>query len=207
MALIEALVALAIAAMTLLLLTSATWGLRHAEDRRVAAQATDATDWLAARRIVQRWGQGLTSARSERANLRLIGSATTVRLVLSAHTAEARSEAVGELRIVQDSGRYDLLAARHLSDRDARTATGETPLTPLLSSDAVLRFSYLYARNGRAGPQTWRYETDPEDLPLAIAVEEDGTRRIIAPVLSERSAACVAAVGAAGLEEPRCVLR
>ena len=45
----EALVALAVAALTLALLTTASWGLRVASDARAAVELTSAVDWLAAR--------------------------------------------------------------------------------------------------------------------------------------------------------------
>ena len=54
----EALVALAIAAMTVALLTSATWGLQLTAERRAAAAETAAGDWVAARRAVVDWAVG-----------------------------------------------------------------------------------------------------------------------------------------------------
>ncbi|MEJ8561271.1 hypothetical protein QTO30_08575 [Yoonia sp. GPGPB17] len=51
----EALVALTVAAMTIALLTSATWGLNAAAERRAAATQTSAVDWLAARRALGNW--------------------------------------------------------------------------------------------------------------------------------------------------------
>ncbi|MEM7491106.1 MAG: hypothetical protein AAF390_18485 [Pseudomonadota bacterium] len=206
-ALAEALVALAIAAMTLLLLTSASWGLRHANDRRDAAQATDAADWLAARRVIHGWSAGLTAPRSDRAGSRVLGTASTARLVLSSVDAGLPTEAVAELRVIETDDRFVLIAARYAGDRDVRTASGDARGTELLSTVEPLRLAYLYpGGDGRARP-TWRYETDAADLPLAIALEVGGERRIVAPVLPERSAACVAAVGDGGMEEPRCELR
>lgn len=206
-ALAEALVALAIAAMTLLLLTSAGWGLKHVSDSRAAAEATDAADWLAARRVLQGWASGLTAARSERAGTRIIGTSTTARMVLSSVAAGLPVEAVAELRIVQEAERYVLVAARYPNDRDVRTATGGARETRLLTSDGPMRFSYLFRGGSGQGRSAWRYETHPQDLPRAIAIEVENTRQVVAPIFPDRSAACVAAVGVGGLEEQRCALR
>ncbi len=206
-ALAEALVALAIASMTLLLLTTAGWGLRHADERRTAAEATDAADWLAARRILHGWAGGLTAARDESAGMRILGTASTARMILSSVAAGLPQEAVAELRIEEADGHFSLVALRYPSDRDVRTASGGARETRLIETDMPMRLTYLLpSREGGRAP-IWRYESHPETMPLAIALEVGNARRIVAPVFPDRSAACVAAVGIGGLEEPRCALR
>jgi hypothetical protein len=52
----------------------------------------------------------------------------------------------------------------------------------------------------------WRSETGDSGLPAAIAVEVGDVRVLTARVFANRSAACLAAFGISGLEEPQCEL-
>ena len=207
MALTEALVALAVAAMTMLLLSSAGWGLRMANERRAEAAAPAAAEWLATRRVMRDWAAGLTMARDGEAGQRIVGSETELRLVLGAQAAGLSSGAVVEMRIEDDDGVRRLTVTRHPGQGDARTVGDGERVTELMRTDAPLRFAYLVADEGVGRRPVWRGETHPKDLPRAIAVLEGDAPRVVAPVLTERSLACVAAVGVGGMEEPRCQLR
>lgn len=198
-ALAEALVALAVAAMTLSLLTAATWGLRQASERRAALEISGAADWLTARRALGAWAAGLNAETAQGAEGRILGTATQLRLVVDdapPHTAELRVEDRGE-------GRFALIALRHMGQRDARLAVGDALQTVLVETDEPIRLQYL--TRGEGGLD-WRYETGV-DLPNAVAVEVGDARRLTAAIHPTRGAACLAAFGLQGLEEPRCALR
>lgn len=203
----EALVALAIAALTLALLTSATWGLRIAADARAAAAQTGAADWLAARRALQGWASGLTALGAETAEARLVGTDSTARMVVEPAVSGLALPYVAELRVeTRGEGSFVLIAARHLDQRDARVSTDTPQETELVRSDSPIRLLYLLPREGVEG-MVWRYETTGSGLPAAIAVEVGDRRVLTARVFANRSAACVTALGVAGLEDIECQLR
>lgn len=203
----EALVALAIAALTLALLTSASWGLRIASDARAAAAETGAADWLAARRALQGWASGLTALGAEAAEARFVGTDSTARMVVEPAVSGLALPYAAELRVeARGEGSFVLIAARHLDVRDARVSTDTPQETELVRSDRPIRLLYLLPREGVEG-LVWRYETGSTGLPAAIAVEVGDRRVLTARVFANRSAACVAAFGVSGLEEEQCELR
>jgi type II secretory pathway pseudopilin PulG len=207
----EALVALAIAALTLALLTSASWGLRIASDARAAAAQTGAADWLAARRALQGWASGLTALGAEGAEARFVGTGSTARMIVEPAVSGLALPYAAELRVEArtDAAGVDsfvLIVARHLDVRDARVSTDTPQETELVRSDRPIRLLYLLPREGVEG-MVWRYETGNSGLPAAIAVEVGDQRVITARVFANRSAACLAAFGVSGLEEPQCELR
>lgn len=212
-AMAEALVALAIAALTLSLLTSASWGLRMVSERRAALEATSAVDWLAARRAVQTWAIGISATGHARAGVSLTGTATNARMIVSPRGASTTGIYGGELRVARlasDAGvgeAYVLYASRHDGLRDARVASDTPRTTEVLRSRAPIRLLYLLPDPGRAA-MVWRYETgDGEALPAALAVEAGDRRMITVPILPTRSASCLSELGPGGLEEPECALR
>lgn len=207
----EALVALAIAALTLALLTSASWGLRIASDARVAAAQTGAADWLAARRALQGWASGLTALGAERVEARLIGTGSTARMMVEPAVSGLALPYAAELRVetrIDAAGEtsFVLIAARHLDVRDARVSSDAPQETELVQSAEPIRLLYLLPREGVAD-MVWRYETGDTGLPAAIAVEVGDRRVLTARVFANRSAACLSAFGVSGLEEEQCVLR
>jgi hypothetical protein len=203
----EALVALAIAALTLALLTSASWGLRVASDARAAAAETGAADWLAARRALQGWASGLTAPGADLAETRLVGTDSTARMVVEPAVSGLSRPYVAELRVeARGENGFVLIAARHLEARDARVSTDAPQETELVRSDRPIRLLYLLPREGVEG-MVWRYETGGPGLPAAIAVEVGDRRVLTARVFANRSAACLATFGVSGLEETQCELR
>lgn len=207
----EALVALAIAALTLALLTSASWGLRLASEARAAVAETGAADWLAARRALQGWASGLTAAGGNEVEARLVGTDSTARMVVEPAVSGLARPYVAELRVeargdAQGRGGFVLIAARHLEARDARVSTDAPQETELVRADRPIRLLYLLPREGEVG-MVWRYETGERGLPAAIAVEVGDRRVLTAPVFANRSASCLAGFGVSGLEEAQCELR
>ena len=204
----EALVALAIAAMTLVLLTGASWGLRMASERRAAVAETGASDWLAARRALADWTAGVTSSGATGTEAQFIGTSTTARMIVEPVGAGRTAPFVGELRVeaVTDTT-YALIAARHFGQGDARLVADDPQETEVVRASEPIRIVYLLPRDG-AG-ETWRYETGSGDdgLPLAIAVEVGDRRMLTARIFATISASCLAALGPGGLDDDRCDLR
>ena len=205
-AMVEALVALAIAALTLTLLTSASWGLKLASERRVAFDAIAPADWLMARRILQSWAQDLSNDGPRSTGAALLGTATTMRMLVRDRVAS--SFYVGELRIdFRDEAGYTLHALRHDGLRDARTAADTPRVSKLLTTSEPIRFVYLFPQATGAAT-VWRYETgDGDVLPLAIAIEMGSQRLVTVPVLPTISQTCLSALGPGGLEGDRCAVR
>ncbi|MEJ6402887.1 hypothetical protein [Yoonia sp. 2307UL14-13] len=206
----EALVALAIAALTLALLTSAVFGLRIASESRAAAAQTSAADWLAARRALADWAGGITASGRLNTESRIIGTATTARMVVMPEGTGRSVPFVGELRVeaVAD-GIYALIAARHFGQPDARVTADEPQETAVLRAFDPIRLLYLLPREGDVVGLSWRYETGSGDdgVPTAIGIEVGDRRMLTAPVFPTISASCLGALGPGGLEERRCALR
>jgi len=209
-ALTEALVALAIAALTITVLTSSSWGLATVADRRAAAAQTGPVDWLAARRALMQWSSGVTATRRETAPTALTGTASTARFFVEPSGGGQSRSFVGELEIVaRGEGRFSLQATRYLGQSDARLGADTGQTTEILRSNQPIRILY-YFENGRGSRSgAWRYETGDGDdgLPKAIGIEVGDTRRLTAPLFVNRSAACVARLGRGGLEEEACELK
>ncbi len=207
----EALVALAIAAMTLALLTGASWGLRLASERRAAAVETSAADWLAARRALVGWASGVTAASVEATDARFIGTSTTARMVVEPVGSGRTPAFVGELRVeaISDST-YALIAARHFGQIDARVASDDPQETEVVRANEPIRILYMLPRDDASVSDTWRYETGSggdDGLPAAIAIEVGDTRMLTARIFATVSTSCLAALGPGGLEDDRCDLR
>lgn len=204
-AMIDALVALAIAALTLTLLTSASWGLKLASDRRASLEQTAPADWLLARRTLLKWAGDVTSRGTTATGAAMIGTATTLRMIVRDRAASVAY--VGEFRVdgTRETG-FTLSAARHDGLRDARTAADRPRRSPLLTSSDPIRFVYLFQQpNGGA---VWRYETgDGVILPRAIAIEAGDTRYVTVPVFATISQACLAALGPGAFEGAQCAVR
>lgn len=203
---VDALVALAIAALTLVLLTSASWGLKLASDRRAALETTASTDWLLARRTLLAWAGDLSNDGPRETGASLIGTATTLRMIVRDRAANVPY--VGEFRVdgTRETG-FTLSAARHDGLRDARTAADVPRRSMLLTANAPIRFVYLFPEgNGRGN--VWRYETgDGETLPRAIAIEVGDQRQVTVPVFATISQTCLAALGPGALEGDQCDVR
>lgn len=205
----EALVALAIAAMTVALLTSATWGLRMASDKRQTAELTSAVDWLAARRALHDWSSGVTATGKQDAARYFFGTATSARMYIEPTSAGQLTPFVGELRVeALDENRFALIAARHMALRDARVTDNTPQETQILQANAPIRLLYLLARQDGIG-MTWRYETGSGDegLPVAVAVEVGDERMVTTPIFATRSASCLSRLGTGGLDNEECALR
>ena len=206
----EALVALAIAAMTVALLTSATWGLRVASERQDAAEVTAAVDWLSARRALADWASGVTATGKEGTERFFVGTATTARMFVEPSGSGQVVPFVGELRVeARGENRYVLMAARHIGLRDARITVEVPQETEVLRTNAPIRLLYLLPRQEGGVGMTWRYETGSGDegLPAAVAVEVGDIRMLTARIFANRSASCLSRLGPGGLENELCELR
>lgn len=206
-ALAEALVSLAIAAMTLALLTGSSWGLRQAAELRAASSQTRSVDWLSARRALQGWASGLTApSRTETAS-RFIGTATTARMVVEPFSSGQDLPFVAELNVRQDEDVYYLIARRHMGQKDARVAAPYPQETTVLRTTEPMRLIYLMPEQISA-KKVWRYEVgDSDGLPVAIGLEVGVTRVLTARVYPMRSAGCLSARGRGGLKDIACELR
>ncbi|MEM9425107.1 MAG: hypothetical protein AAGA06_00240 [Pseudomonadota bacterium] len=203
---VDALVALAIAALTLTLLTSASWGLKLASDRRAAMDITAPTDWLLARRTLMGWASDVSNNGPRATGAAMIGTATTLRMIV--RDRGASQPYVGEFRVqgTSDTG-YTLTAARHDGLRDARVAADNPRRATLLTSDHPIRFVYLFPQSDGTG-SVWRYETgDGQVLPAAIAIEAGDRRQVTVPVFTTISQTCLAALGPGALERDQCAVR
>ena len=204
-ALMEALVAL-----TITVLTSTSWGLATAADRRAQAAQTGPTDWLAARRALLQWTAGVTVADPRNAAGALTGTATTARFYAEPSGSGQQLPFVGELQVVAlGEGQFALRAARYPGLRDARMSADGGQSTEILRSTEPIRILYFYDTGRGPLGGTWRYETGDgfAGLPRAVAIEVGDTRRLTAPIFANRSAACVARLGRGGLEDEACALR
>ncbi|MCY4181098.1 MAG: hypothetical protein OXD48_12655 [Litoreibacter sp.] len=205
-AMIDALVALAVAALTLSLLTSASWGLKIASDRRAAIEQTNAADWLLARRTLQGWAGDVSNAGPRAAGANLVGTASTVRMQVRGQ--DGFGSFVGELRVEgsADIG-YTLSAARHDGLQDARLSSDAPRRSTLLRAQEPSRFVYLFMQSDGTGT-VWRYETgDGGALPLSVAIEVGDTRRVTAPVHTTISQTCLSSLGQGGMEDRLCSVR
>ncbi len=202
----EALVAVGVASLTILILTSAVWGLRFAMQPAPAAQAT-AADWLSARRALQSWAAGITSDGRFAAEGRIEGTADRARMVVDPYAAGLDRVFVGDLRILIEDGVYTLTAARHRDLRDARLSAEASSVSRILSSTQPIRLVYLM-NSSNSRNAVWRYEANPADgLPQAIGIEMDTDRIVTARLFNTYSGACIYAFGESGLGETRCALR
>ncbi|MEL6933750.1 MAG: hypothetical protein AAFO17_11765 [Pseudomonadota bacterium] len=205
-AMIDALVALAVATLTLSVLTSATWGLKLASDRRASLEDTGSADWLQARRTLTTWASDVSNEGAEAGGASLIGTATTLRMIVRDRLAQRPY--VGEFRIerAQENG-YALIAARHDGLRDARVTADAPRASTLLRAPDPVRFVYLFETNN--GTQNvWRYETgDGSSLPIAIAIEQGNTRQVTVRLHPTLSQTCFAALGPGALESKQCAVR
>ncbi|MEM6407168.1 MAG: hypothetical protein AAF700_01990 [Pseudomonadota bacterium] len=205
-AMIDALVALAVAALTLSLLTSASWGLKIASDRRASLQHTAAADWLLTRRTLLAWAGDVSNSGPDSAGASLIGTASTLRMRVRAQ--DGLGGFVGEFNVEgsADAG-YTLSAARHDGLRDARLSADSPRRSVLLQTAEPIRMLYLFAQSDGTGT-VWRYETgDGAALPIAVAIEVGDTRRVTVPVFATLSQTCLSSLGQGGLEDRLCAVR
>ncbi len=199
--------ALSVAALTLALLTSATWGLRQISMRQDGLQQ-DATDWLTARRVLQAWAASATTAGLDRAEGRFSGEPTRMRLIVDDGTSREARPMMVSLEVSEEDGRYLLLASRYYDVRDIRLATEQARRSTVIVSDTPIQFIYLVARRDNQPGQVWTYEPRlDQGLPAAVAIEQGAERMIIAQMPITRSALCISLLGEAGLEDRDCRLR
>lgn len=203
----EALVSLTIAALTLALLTGATWGLRQTQVQSGPLQQ-EATDWLTARRILQAWAASATTDGLRQSATRFSGTPAQMRLIVDDGTSLEGRSMLFMLDIVRDGDLHVLTAARSVDIRDVRLTPSEMQDSRLIVSDQTLSLVYQVRDANGLPDMVWTYAPTPEQgLPAAIAVERGADRMIIARVPATRSAACVTRLGLAGLEERDCLLR
>ena len=205
-AMVDALVALAVASLTMVLLTSATWGLRIASERRAALTETAPVDWLLARRTLSAWAADASNDGPRASGASFIGTATTMRLIV--RDARAAQSFVGEFRVTANGDdTFTLSAARHDGLQDARTSADAPRTSNILTSGEQIRFLYLFQQPNGAGT-VWRYETgDGETLPVAVAIEAGDTRQVTVPVFATVSETCLSALGPGAIDGDQCAVR
>lgn len=203
----EALVALTVAALTLALLTSATFGLRQTAMQPSELQQ-EATDWLTARRVLQAWAASATTEGANATMQRFFGTPTELRLVIDDSTSPSNRPIMIGLTITQEEELYRLSAQRFFDVRDVRLGDEQARSSTVIVSDQPLRLVYFVAVRRGSNERTWTYEPEMEQgLPIAVAVEQGAERMIVAQMPATRSAACVSRRGILGLEEQDCELR
>lgn len=203
----EALVALTVAALTLALMTSATWGLRQTAMQSSPTQEA-ATDWLTARRVLQAWAGSATTDGFEGVVGRFAGTPAQMRLIVDDGTIRTDRPVMISLDIREEDGLFRLEAARHFDVRDVRLAPDGARASTVIVTEAPLNLVYYFAALNPGVPGTWTYEPQPEQgLPTAVAVEAAAERMIVAKMPATHSASCVAQQGLPGLDNQDCELR
>lgn len=203
----EALVALSVAALTIALLTGATFGLRQTAMQPSVLQQ-QATDWLTARRVLQAWAGSATTDGFGTIESRFFGSPSEFRLIVDDSTSRSNRPVMIALRITQEDGLYRLSATRHFDVRDVRLGNEPIRASDVIVSDQPLSLVYYMAAGIGLNAQAWTYEPAPEQgLPYAVAIERGAERMIVAPMPATRSASCVSRQGLRGLEGQPCELR
>ncbi len=203
----EALVALTVAALTLALLTSASFGLRQTAMHPSALQQ-DATDWLTARRVLQAWAGSATTDGVGRELNRFSGTPDQMRLVIDDGTSRSNRPVMIGLNITEEDGVFTLTAARFFDVRDVRLGDEQAQASTVLVTDQPLSLVYLVTESPSSNQRVWSYEPQPEQgLPAAVAIEQGAERVLVARMPATRSASCVARLGILGLEEQDCELR
>ena len=206
-ALAEALVSLTIAAMTLALLTGATWGMRQVTPQPTELQ-DEATDWLTARRVLQSWAASSTLAGRDLTEGRFSGTPIQMRVILDDGTSRESEPMMISIDIVEEEGLFSLEVSRYFDVRDIRLVTDNSRASTVIVTEAPLRLMYRVQSGSGTGAQVWTYEVRPEQgLPAAIAVEKGDQRMIVASMPVSLSAFCVSRLGRAGLEDPDCDVR
>jgi len=203
----EALVALAVAALTLALMTSATWGLRQTALAPSPLQQ-EATDWLTTRRVLQAWAGSATTNGVAGLPGRFFGTPSEVRFVLDDGTIRASEPITIQLQVRQEDGLFHLTATRHVGVRDVRLIGDNARRSTLLISDQPLQFAFQLVAPINSAARLWTYEPQyDQGLPTAIALEQAGRRMVTARLPATRSIACVSRLGIAGLTEQDCEIR
>ncbi|GFE66494.1 hypothetical protein [Litoreibacter roseus] len=205
-ALAEALVSLSVAAVTLALLTSATWGLRQAAPSSTDLQ-NEAADWLIARRVLQAWASAATVRGLTDIEGQFSGSPTQMRLLLDDASSGGSERFMASLDVVVTDGQYALVARKHTGIRDTRVDAERPQTSVVLVSNQALRLVYLVRRESGLG-EGWSYDPSlDQGLPIAVAIEEGSERKVIARLPVTRSAGCLSRFGRGGLEERECRVR
>ena len=207
----EALVALAIAAMTLVLLTSATWGLSMAMERRSTVEQNTPADWLAARRALMNWASGVTVIDRQDITSRFQGTANSARMYVEPSGAGRVVPFFGEVQVkTHADDDFSLVMIRHSNVSDSGGAGDQILQTEVLRTNVPIRLQYrLHIRGGDVAGN-WQYQTESEDyngLPSAIAIEVGGDRMLTIPIFATISMPCLAELGRGGLESPQCEVR
>lgn len=201
--LVEALVALSVGAMALALMGGAGWGLRLASPPAAERSGPEAV--LAARRVLRDAAFGAARDTAGRRAL-MAGDAADLHVV----TREAASFG-GRLTVLsirpREGGGWRLTAGRAAGVNDIRLAPQAPDGTLLLEGRGTATFAYLLA-----DPVTRRTEWAAElpfsaPLPLAFALDVDGTRVLTAQLPATADPLCLARTGLSALEDRSCVAR
>ncbi|MEM9797752.1 MAG: hypothetical protein AAF919_14765 [Pseudomonadota bacterium] len=202
-ALAEALVSLAVAAMTLAMLTGASWGLRTVSDR-TAPSLTDAGSLLTTRRVLHAWAAAVEPSGGRDPAARIVGNAAEMRMALT--DSDGRPMVVA-LTVTRDGDLHAVSAARQLGRSDARQIAADARRTTIYRDARVLRLSYLMPGEDGIG-RSWSYEIDPDrGTPFAVALEAGAERLILAPIHSNIAPDCLVALGPGAADERQCAAR
>ncbi len=203
--LIEATVALAIAAMTLLLLGAAGFGLRLAAERGPQAHAT-AADLLAARRAIRRWASEVsTEGAADAPAATFAGAPERAAMLLAPSAGSGQTDRLAHLEIRRGATGDTLLAHRLRGGRSLLADLAGAERSVLLETGRRLSFAYLY---GGRGEDAWVAGTEAfARMPQAMALAIDGERAILARLPQELDPLCLARLGATAFEGRRCALR
>ncbi|MEL6682946.1 MAG: hypothetical protein AAFQ09_09910 [Pseudomonadota bacterium] len=206
-ALAEALVSLTIAAMTLALLTSATWGLRQTSADPAVTQDT-AADWLTARRVLQSWAAAATLISRDEVEGRFSGAPNQMRLILDDGRSRDAAPMMVSLNISEVDGLFRLTASRFSNIRDIRLAPERARESTVIIADDPISLIYQVRSTAIGGGLIWTYEPRPiQGLPLAVAIEQGAEKMIVAQMPVSLSGFCVSRRGEIGIGEANCEVR
>ncbi|MEL6217342.1 MAG: type II secretion system protein [Pseudomonadota bacterium] len=200
--LIEVTVALAVMAMTIMLLSGAAFSLRLVSERSVRADA--ALELLTVRRLLRAWTSA-TMLRGPSGEASFVGDGSDVRMLLARDDLTGTPRQLARLSVERRDGISVLLASRAQGGKSVWQSIGsDTPLTSeIYRTKEPMRFSYL--ASVEVGQTLAWVAAKPAGAPprgLALTIGEE--RRIVAFFEQEIDAGCLALVGLGTLQRRQC---
>lgn len=200
--LVEALVASSVAALTLLMLSGASFGLKAALSDPDNARDTDAIAVLTLRRVLGEW-LDQTGAHPSSDRFAVLGTPERLRLAIGDRYTGSNAELV--VRAIPIGFAVDV--GWEQGDPDLNKVIDPALLSTAITSDVRLSWSFLMAAP-HTSQLTWHDYFDPsQGLPVAIRLSAGSKSILTIRVPSEIDAICLSAGGARVLDERECQTR